>query len=340
MDVKFQGIKIAGIACAVPGNAMSIDTVGEHIFDADYINRIRNTVGTNTLHFTKENQSSGDLGIIAAKRLMQMMEWDAETVDGIIFISQTGDFVVPPTSCRIQAALGIPESAYVLDSNYGCAGYIHGLLLAFQAIATGVAKRIILINSECHHKYVDRADESTALIFGDGAAATGIEKSEGEGISSFRTIVDGSYVKDLYLKGYKELKIPEGHNPNFLYMNGESVTKYMLKNLPKFVQCLTEYHGCTVTDFDKVFFHQANAYMIKFIAKRMKLDINKIDINIDKFGNTSSPSIPLLICDTQKDFFCKEANKTIAMIGFGAGFAISGAIFEMGAVRIGDIIFV
>lgn len=331
---------ITGITCAIPNNPKSIFEIGNPYFNTDFIQKINQTVGTETLYFTNQ-ESSGDLGIAAAGALIEKMGWEKETVDGLIFVSQTMDYIVPPTCCRIQYELGLPEDIYAVDLNYGCPGYVQGLLLASQTIETGLCKRVILINAECHHRYVSREDESTALIFGDGASATAVEASSPASRSAFLSVVDGSHAQDLILSMYKEAERENIEDKEHVFMNGEAVTTYMLKKIPQFARQLAEYYGCGLDDLDSVLFHQANAYMIRYLAKRMKLEADKVPVNIENFGNTSSPSIPLLICDKRKQYFDpRQDKKKVMLMGFGAGFIIAGAIMELGALKGGDIIFI
>ncbi|MDR3305028.1 MAG: ketoacyl-ACP synthase III [Clostridiales Family XIII bacterium] len=334
---SFSKAKIAGITCAVPAGAMSIRALGGPYFDDAFISRIAATVGTDTVHIAAEDQSSGDMGIFAAKKLMDDLGWEPESIDGLIFVSQTLDYIVPPTSCRVQYELGLPSDALVMDTNYGCPGFVYGLLHAFQTIAAGTCKRMLLITAECHYKYVNKSDENTALIFGDGAAAAALEYDENAQKASFMTYVDGSYVPELALGWNKRVANDKIKDRAYSYMNGEAVTMFMLKEIPSFVKRLLAYHGCEKEDIDLFLFHQANAYMIRFLAKRLKIDPDKVPINIENFGNTSSVSIPLLICDKNKDLFGKTEKRALA-VGFGSGFLIAGTILTLGGLSGGEIL--
>ena len=338
--VIVQKAAITGITCAIPNNPKSIFEVGDPYFDTDFIRKINQTVGTETLYFTKQ-ESSGDLGIASASALIERMGWEKETVDGLIFVSQTMDYIVPPTCCRIQHELGLPEDIYAVDLNYGCAGYVQGLLLATQVIETGLCKRVILINAECHHRYISRKDESTALSFGYAASATAVEASSAASRSAFLSVVDGSHTQDLILGMYKEVEREDIEDKGHVFMSGEAVTTYMLKKIPQLARQLADYYGCELNDLDSVLFHQANAYMIRYLAKRMKLEPDKVPVNIENFGNTSGPSIPLLICDKRKQYFDPgQYKRKVMLMGFGAGFIIAGAILELGGLKGGDIIFI
>jgi 3-oxoacyl-[acyl-carrier-protein] synthase-3 len=339
--VKNSGIKIAGIACAVPDNPQSIFDIGAPYFDREFIEKINKNVGTETLYFTGDNQSSADLGIAAAEELFRSLDWDRSSVDGLFFVSQTLDYVVPPTSCKVQAALGLSKECFVMDTNYGCPGYVQNLMVAAQLIQSGMCHRILIINAECHHKYISRTDESTALIFGDGAAATAMESCDrGNGNEAyFLTATNGNYVEDLVLGNYKKPKNPSISDFNHVYMDGEKLTKYMFKEIPGFCMDLLAMSDIELDSIDSFLFHQANAYMIRYLARRMKIHADRVPVNIGAFGNTSGPSIPLLICDKKRGLFEGENEKTM-MLSYGAGYQIAGAVIDVGNLHGGQIITV
>jgi 3-oxoacyl-[acyl-carrier-protein] synthase-3 len=335
-QITLRQARIAGITGVVPGNRTDIYEIGKPYFDEEFIDRIHNTVGTKTLYFTDENQSSGDLGVAAAKRLLQEMDWTPESVGALIFNSQTLDFVVPITSAKIQYEIGLTNETFVVDTNYGCSGFPSGLMLSYQMIETGLTDRVILIDSECHHKCISRSDESTALIFGDGAAAIAIERADTASDSVFLSYVDGSHVNDLGLKSFKALENEKILDAEHTFMDGEIVTTYMLKKIPKFCRELLNAAQVDTADIGLVLMHQANAYMVRYLTKRLKLDPAIVPINIGSFGNTSGPSIPLLICEKCGDLFGQSKKKAL-IVGFGSGFVISGAVLDIGDLRGGSI---
>jgi 3-oxoacyl-[acyl-carrier-protein] synthase-3 len=339
--VKNSGIRITGIACAVPDKPHSIFEIGAPYFDKEYIAKINKSVGTETLYFTGDEQSSADLGIVAADELFRSLDWDRSSVDGLIFVSQTLDYVVPPTSCRVQTALGLSKKCFVMDTNYGCPGYAQSLMIAAQLIQSGMCRRVLIINAECHHKYISRKDESTALIFGDGASATALESddSNSDNEAYFMTLTDGCYAENLVLGNYKKAENPEITDHDHVYMDGETLTKYMFKEIPGFCNDLLNKSGNKTDSIDSFLFHQANAYMIRFLSRRIKIPPDRVPVNIENFGNTSGPSIPLLICDKKQSLFEGEREKVL-MLSYGAGYQISGAIIHLGNMKGGQIIFV
>jgi 3-oxoacyl-[acyl-carrier-protein] synthase-3 len=340
--VKNEGIRIAGISCCVPSRKHSVYEIGREYFSREFMDRLHRNVGVETLRFTGENQSSGDLGIRAADTLLDSLSWDRASVGALIFVSQTPDYIVPPTSCRLQNELGLPESCFVIDTNYGCPAYAQSLMLAYQLISSGMCGRALLVTAECHHKYISRKDEQTALIFGDAAAATAIEKG-GNDVAFFRSTINGEHVEDLILENYKRAENPAVTDHEHVFMDGETLTKYMFREIPKFTRSLLDDAGLSADDADVFFFHQANAYMIRYLGRKMKLPDEKLPVNIENFGNTSGPSIPLLICDKRPGLFEKKIGQEgykwrVVMLSYGAGYMISGAALTMGGLKGGQIV--
>ncbi|MDR0519081.1 MAG: ketoacyl-ACP synthase III [Clostridiales Family XIII bacterium] len=337
--VKNAGIRISGIACAVPNDHIDIHELGSPYFADDFIEKIHKNVGAKNYYFTSDEQCSGDIGIAAAEELLSSAGVDRGSIDGLIFNSQTPDYVVPPTSCRVQEALCLPRGCFTMDSNYGCAGYVQCVMIAFQLIQTGLSGKVLVINAECHHKITSRTDPDTALIFADGASATLIEKDDGAGEAFYQTLVDGKYVENLVLGNFKKPSNPAISDFEHSFMDGETLSKFMFKEIPPFVKELLEFGGIGAERIDTFLFHQANAYMIRFLARRMKLPLEKVPTNIGSFGNTSSPSIPLLICEKTPELFGAGSKGGKALLlSYGAGYNIAGAVLDIGGLAGGRIV--
>ena len=337
---KSNTMRIAGITGAIPKNHTDIYELGGPYFDKEFIDTMRNTVGVNNIYICSPEQGSGDLGYAAADSLLDQLDWDRSEVDALIFVSQTLDYVIPPTSTKLQNMLGLSKDTFCLDTNYGCAGFVCGLMLANQMIASGMAKKMLIINAECHRRFISDEDREESLLVGDGASAVAVEKTENGKESFFTTLVDGAHYTDITLGMYKDAEIVNKYGKEYSYMNGENVTQFMLRHIPRVTKSLFEYADVTKDDFDAFLFHQANAHMVKYVSKRMKLDLDKVPLNIETFANTSSASIPLLICDKKPELFKPGTEEKVLMFGFGAGFLLSGAITTLGDLKGGNVVFV
>ena len=337
---KSNTMRIAGITAAIPDNHTDIYELGGPYFDEEFIDTMKKTVGVDNIYRCRPEQSSGDLGYAAADSLLDQLGWDRSEVGALLFISQTLDYVIPPTSTKLQHMLGLSTDTFVLDTNYGCAGFVGGLMLANQMIAANMTDKIIIINAECHRRFVSDEDREGSLLVGDGASAVAVERCEGAEESVFKMFVDGAHYTDITLGLYKDAEILNPYGKQFSYMNGENVTQFMLRHIPKVTKSLFEYAEVTKEDIDTFLFHQANAHMVKYVSKRMKLDLDKVPINIGNYANTSSVSIPLLVCDMKRNLFEEGSSERVMMFGFGAGFLLSGAVLTLGDMKGGNIIFV
>lgn len=333
-------MRIAGITAAIPNKHTTIYDLGSSYFDKDFIDTMHKTVGVEHLYICEQDQSSGDLGYAAADRLLESLGWERESLDALIFISQTLDYIIPPTSAELQFRLKLSNDTFIMDLNYGCAGFVAGLMVANQFIHTGHFNRILIVNAECHRRFIADQDRESSLLFSDGASAVAVESSFNETEMFFSSHIDGSHAGDITLGAFKSAANINRYGKNYSYMNGEVVTQYMLRNIPKLTKGLLDYSAYNKEDIDTFLFHQANAHMIKYISKRMKLDLEKVPVNIENFGNVSSVTIPLLICDKKKELFLPSSREKVMMVGFGAGFLLSAAVLEMGSLKGGDIIFV
>ena len=338
---KSNTMRIAGIVSALPDNHTTIYELGGKYFDKVFIETMQKTVGVENLYICRDEQCSGDLGYEAADKLLTRLEWDRQTIDALLFISQTPDYIIPPTSTELQHKLRLRNDIFVMDSNYGCAGFVMGLMIASQLIEARSCKRILLINAECHRRFISNEDREGALLFSDGASATAIEYSQDAKSACFLSYVDGQHTESICLGLYKTPTKLNKYGKEYSYMNGEDVTQFMLRHIPKTVKEIFQSSQRDQNEVSAFLFHQANRHMVKYLAKRMKLDLNKVPINIDKFANTSSVSIPLLICDKMKNLFMEKGeSQTVLMSGFGSGFLLANAIIEVGQLKGGDIIFV
>ena len=339
--IKNTNLKVKGIVCAIPDQKIDIVEYMRTRADADDVAEKCKAVGTKELYYTKKNQSSGDLGIACGRKLLERLEWDPLSVDGLVFVSQTPDYKIPPTVCRIQSELGLSEEVMAFDLDYGCMGFVSGLMTASQLIQSGLCKRVVLINAECQHFNLREDDAEGRAIFGDGASAVAIEKTDSaDDVIWFQQHMDGSHCEDIIVEGYKALAYEtEGQNASGS-MDGENVTIYMLKQLPRFTRKMLSRAELTADDIDTFLVHQANAYMIRYFTKRMKISLDDTPVNIDKFGNTSGPSIPILICDKKQELFTAGNKERVLLLGYGSGFIISGAILDLGDLVGGDILYI
>jgi 3-oxoacyl-[acyl-carrier-protein] synthase-3 len=349
---KIKGASIRGVCCALPNNKVNVFDQSKKHFDEKELRKACNTIGVESVYYAKDGQTASDIGIEAAKKLILDLQWEIDTIDGVLFVSQTPDYVMPSTACIIQDKLGLKNSTVALDVNLGCSGYIYGLWMASQFIYSNTCKRVIVIVGDTISKMISPRDKGTALIFGDGVSATALERNDEASEMTFILKSDGSGAEHLMVpaggfrnisdsnsKEYIEDDDGNIRNDENVYMNGMEIFGFGVKEIPKIIAEVVEEHGWKSDDIDNVLLHQANNYMIKYIAKKNKISMDKVPTNIHKFGNTGGATIPFLMCDVYKDK--KESiPMNVVMSGFGVGLSWGAIAMELDKVHFSEFIYV
>jgi 3-oxoacyl-[acyl-carrier-protein] synthase-3 len=338
---KLENCRITGIVSAVPKRLIGNDDF-RYLFSDEELQKMKKMTGIETRRYVEEDTCTSDLCEAAALRLLDLLGWDAQSVDALIFISQTPDYILPATSCILQNKLGLPSHCAAFDVNLGCSGYGYGLWLASSLISSRSANRVLLLVGDTITKSVSPNDKSTCFLFGDAGTATAIEYSEQAQPSFFILGTDGA--------GEKNLIIPAGgfRNPNpavsssrtdqvvrneyELYMDGTEIFNFTLERVPNLIQDLLAFSGSEHSQVNQYVFHQANEFILRHIAKKLKIDMAKVPISIGQFGNTSSASIPLTICSELKNSALKDCNKAV-LVGFGVGYSWAAAEVDLSGLR-------
>ncbi|MEE8450814.1 MAG: ketoacyl-ACP synthase III [Thermoguttaceae bacterium] len=286
--------------------------------------------GIRARHIASQDQCASDLGVIAAEKLLAEHGIARDSIDFLLFCTQTPDYPLPTTACLIQDRLGLPTSIGALDFNLGCSGFVYGLSLADGLIRSGAARRVLLITAETYSKYIDRTDRSLRPIFGDGAAATLIEASAERSLGCFTFGTDG--------RGANALMVPEGGarrktdvlRPNKrrrwasrLFMDGPELVKFALDVVPPLVNRLLASAGWQRDDVDMYLMHQATTFMLDHLRDRLHLDGPQVPEALQEYGNTVSSTIPLLIHELRSSGRLRPGKQTL-LVGFGVGFSWAG----------------
>ena len=307
LHLALNGISLAGIVTCLP--ARQIENIGMvDQFSVDDVNQIIKLTGVNNRYVAPEGVSAGDLCMKAASDLLDVLDWDPNSVDGLIFMSQTPNQLLPATACRIQNKLGLRTSSFAFDVNLGCSAYPYGLWLAGSLMSSG-ANRILLLAGDTINKIVDPCDRSTAFLFGDAGTATALEKN-GQASWDFILGTDGSGANYLQASSNKCLK-----------MDGPKVFEFTLQRIPVLLSELDQKIG---RSHDYYLFHQANKLIVEHLRRKCKVSKVSCPSNIDKFGNTSSASIPLLLTSELGDIDVGNG-LSLALVGFGVGLSWAAA---------------
>ena len=295
---------------------------------------IASKTGVYQRRIAADGETSADLGVKAAEKLFQEHNVDPKSIDFLLFCTQTPDYPLPTTACLIQDRLGLPTSAGALDFNLGCSGFVYGLSLADGLIRSGAAKRILLITSETYSKFIDKNDRSLRTIFGDGAAATLIESSNQQELSSFKFGTDGSGADTLIVAGGGHRKSDDAIGPrkrkrwkSELYMDGPALIQFTVGNIPGLCKSILQEESLTQDDVDVFLFHQATRKMLEQLRQTMKIDPEKFPIRMENVGNTVSSTLPILIHQLREsgELIPSSANM---LIGFGVGWSWAGCMWR------------
>lgn len=345
----YDGVGITAMAAAVPNTVVNNYEYTAY-FPAEQVKEVVDKIGIFERRFADADTCSSDLCFAATEKLLADNEVDRNEIDLLIFISQTPDYRMPATSILLQHRLGLPQSCMAFDINLGCAAFCYGLSVVYGLMQSGNIRKALLLDGETRSKVYSPKDRRSAFIFGDAGVAALIERDDKFGHSWFSLNSDGSRGDLIMIKGggyrfpssvetLKEHVVDEYgniRNDEQGYMRGGDVFNFVIREIPRNIKQTLEYSGKTKDDMDYWVFHQANNYINSYIAKKMKLDADKIPSTIAKYGNTSSVSVPLTIASELRDKLHGE--KTLLLSAFGVGMCWATGIVPFVDCRISEIV--
>ena len=326
---------IRNIASHLPATVLSNDELAR-IYPGWSAERIWEKTGIRERRIVKEGECASDLAFGAAERLMASGTRD---IDYLLFCTQSPDYLLPTTACLLQHRLGLPTTCAALDFNLGCSGYIYGLSLANSLLQSGAATKVLLLTADTYSRLIHPLDKSTRTIFGDAGTATLLVKESKARLHSFLLGSDGSGGEQLMVKT-RGARFPsqEGqsptvddsgnvHDPGCLYMNGPEIFNFTLKAVPKLVQGVLDRAKLNLEDIDLIIFHQANAYMLEHLRRKLGIPSDRFVIHLELSGNTVSSTIPLALEQVLKSGRLQPGMKVL-LAGFGVGYSWGGCILE------------
>jgi 3-oxoacyl-[acyl-carrier-protein] synthase-3 len=271
------------------------------------------------------------MATIAAKEAIKNAGIKKEELDMIILATVTPDFFTPSTANLVQTELGL-NNIPSFDIAAGCTGFVYGLQIADQFIKSKQSKTILVIGVEVLSKIIDWTDRSTCVLFGDGTGAVVLRGSNQKGIICTYTGSQGDSQDFLTIPAVP-LKNPffkeqnNGAIPNFIYMNGKEIFKFATRVMVESISYLLNKSDYSLNDINYIISHQANIRIINYVAKKMKIEKEKFIINLDRFGNTSSASIPIALDEANKKKILKSGDRVI-MVSFGGGLTWGAALLD------------
>ena len=345
--ITYNGVGIRALSACVPSKIMYNHDL-DYLISQDEIDKTINSIGISEKRFAEAGVCASDLCFEAAKQLLKDNDVDLSTIDMLLFLSQTPDYKIPATSPILQERLGLPKTTACLDLSLGCSGDVYALSTAYAYVSMLGINRVLLLVGETFSKITSLYDKVNAPLYGDAGTATLVEKGDFT-TSYFELMSDGS--------GKDSVMIPAGEcrNPfsieNFrveeqedgnkrsgqqIYMNGMDVFNFALRVVPKSIKSVLERVDISLENLDYLIFHQANRFMTDFFVKKMKFDSRKVPYCLERFGNTSSASIPLTIVSELKG---KLDTKTkVVLCGFGAGLSWGTSYIEFQNCNVSSLI--
>jgi len=315
-------IGITGLGVNVPDRVFTnkdleqfVDTTDEWIVERTGIRERR---------FATEEQALTDIAEPAAIAALAAAGVDASSIDLIIVATVTPDMMFPTSSALLADSLGMPDAA-AYDLLAGCTGFMYALAQAYSMIASGLSKRALVVGGDVLSKILDWTDRSTLVLFGDGAGAVVLEPVETGGFLGFELGADGGGGDSLWLPGSGSRHFENADK--LVKMNGREVFKFATRVMVSSASKVLDECGLTVDDVDVYVPHQANKRIIDHAAGKLGIPAEKIVVNVDRYGNTSSGSIPLALADAAADGRLHEG-ELVLMTGMGAGLTWGSALIE------------
>lgn len=347
--MKFKGIGISAMAGAVPSHIIENLKYTE-FFPQEQVNEVVEKVDVYERRFADAATCSSDLCFAAAQKLFADNDIDRSEIDLLVFISQTQDYRMPATACTLQHRLGLSNSCIAFDINLGCSAFIYGMSVVYSMMQSSGLRKALILDGETRSKVYGPRDRRSAFIYGDGGVAALVERDEKFGETTLSLNSDGSRADLIMIKagGYRHPSTPETLKERVVdeygnmrseeqgYMKGGDVFNFVIREIPRDLKKTLAESGKTVEELDYIVFHQANNFINSYIAKKMKLDVNKIPHTIEKFGNTSSVSVPLTIVSELRGKM--EGSKTLMLSAFGVGMTWASAIASFVDTKISEIV--
>lgn len=327
MTRRLRGAAIMGVGACLPDKIITNHDLEKIVDTSD--EWIRTRTGIRQRRKTDAETATSDLALIAAQRALADAGIDSDKVDLVIVATVTPDMLFPATASIVQDKLGA-SSAAAFDLLAGCSGFIYGLSVGTQFIACGEYEHVLVIGADTLTKITNWEDRSTCVLFGDGAGAVLLGPAqEGEGLLSFYLGSDGSGA-DVLLQPGGGSRLPDtvetvAQKMNTIHMSGQDVFKFAVKIIGEASLRVLEKCGLKKEDVDFFIPHQANLRIVDAALKRLELPRDKVIVNLDKYGNMSSASIPVALDEAVKTSRIASGD-TVLMVAFGAGLTWGAAV--------------
>ena len=321
-----SGVRIAGTGISIPQKILSNADLEKIVDTSD--EWIRTRTGIAERRIAAPDVATSDIGYEASVRAMHDAGIVSEDIDAIIVATATPDYLFPSTACLIQSRLGA-KRAFAFDISAGCTGFVYALQVGKAFIDAGISEIILLVGSETMSRVTDYEDRTTCILFGDGAGAVVLAKSEIPGILSISLGADGDAWQFLYMPGGGS-RLPATQQSvrerlHYLKMEGKEVFKEAVKAMESASIKAIKEAGITPDEIDLFISHQANYRIMEAVRKRLDIPPEKVFMNVDRYGNTSAASVPIALEEAVRSGKIRRGD-IILFSAFGAGFTWGAAV--------------
>jgi 3-oxoacyl-[acyl-carrier-protein] synthase-3 len=320
---------IVGLGTYVPERVLTNEELQQMVDTSD--EWIRARTGIRERRVASPDEAASDLALVACQRALEDAGIGPDEIDLIIAATNTPDMLFPATACLLQDRIGA-AGAGAFDLLAGCTGFIYGVAVGAQFITAGAARTVLVVGAEALTRIINWQDRNTCVLFGDGAGAVVLREVPGDrGILSTVLGADGSGARHLYVPAGGS-RLPASAETvakglHYVHMNGREVFKFAVRAMEDGAREVLRRAGLTGADVDFLIPHQANIRIIEHAAKKMNLPMDRVAVNVDRYGNTSTASIPLVLEESVKKGKIKDGDNVV-MVGFGAGLTWAGLLIR------------
>lgn len=335
-----MGIGLKGIAYALPSGTLSNSELAS-LHPSWNVAELSVRTGVEVRHIARADETSLDLGLRACEVLLAEHPQLRESVGGLLFCTESPDYVLPPNACVLHGRLGLAKNVLAFDFGLACSGFVYGLAIARGLIQTGMGSDMILVCGDTYSKLMHPDDRAVVALFGDGVAASWIGQTESKGIVDIDCATAGSeYERFIIPAG--GCRMPRDANTSVsvvdengntrtaesIHMDGMGILTFVSSNVPRQIRSLLDRNGLKVGDIDLFVFHQASALVLDSLTRLLHLSAEQVYRNLSHVGNTVSASIPIALKDAS-DQGLVRAGSRVLVSGFGVGLSWATALLEI-----------
>ena len=328
--VKTFGARIAAVCTCVPTRRFDNLTDSAE-FSEEEIRKVTGMAGVAARRLAGDTVCSSDLCVAAAKRALDRLSWNPDSIDALIMVTQTPDYFLPSTACVVHQRLGLSDHCAAFDVGLGCSGYPYGMWLAAMMLQGGGVRRALVLHGETPTRFSDKADRSVSLLFGDAGSATALEAT-GSGSTTpwhYALHSDGSGYNSMIIEsgGFRD-RFGSDPRKHCVHMNGALIFNFTIKRVPALIDETLTGAGISSDDVDYFIFHQSNQFIMKHLCVKQSLPLEKVPIILKDFGNTGGASIPLTLTQGKLTRPPDRALR-LMLLGYGVGLSWGSALVDL-----------